>query len=542
MNQRRTHPLIPGVSFYLAAVILLFGSWHLLRAILAMTDGHLVYGLDDPYIHLSIARSLVEHGVYGVTPDAAGFASSSVLWPLLLAGVSAVTGGLLMLPLIFNVLAAIGSLWIIEAMGKREGLSASGRFMLTFFFIIVTPVQPLIFMGMEHALHLSSVLVVLYAFLGLKEGTARTRGQEWFLYISISASVLIRYETLFLAIALAALLAYRRQFRGTVLLLLSAVLPVVITGMIMIASGGYFLSNSLLVKGPAMTADDVIRLHNFLYYYLLWPDTQAVHWRLVSMSILAIGVLFVLPKEGRSRIFRQLLYALLAAIAIHILVVRFDHFNRYTAYMVGSGMTVILLSFLSSLRQLGEKRATASLQWTTVPLILIAVITIVPLLMAGMSLNRNVPSLSRNIYEQQYQTGRFLSRYYTGETVAINDLGLVVYDGHIQPLDLAGLADRRIAIAKRNRVFNTDSIRLIAGERGTEIAILYRSWFHDDFALPKEWIPVEEWVLQDNIICGSDTLNFYGVTPAAADTLRQRLQRFHPRLPKRVIVREIPAI
>jgi hypothetical protein len=158
-----------------------------------------------------------------------------------------------------------------------------------------------------------------------------------------------------------------------------------------------------------------------------------------------------------------------------------------------------------------------------------------------MSSNRHIPTFSRNIYEQQYQTGRFLSKYYRGEAVAINDLGLVVYDGHIRPVDLAGLADSRIAIAKRNKVFTTDSIRVVTREHCADIAILYRSWFPGNSALPQEWTPVQEWILQDNIVCGSDTLSFYATSAVAADTLRVRLRRFRSLLPSRVIVRELPS-
>ena len=46
-------------------------------------DGHLVYTLDDPYIHLAVAESILEGG-YGINTGEYASPSSSILWPFLL--------------------------------------------------------------------------------------------------------------------------------------------------------------------------------------------------------------------------------------------------------------------------------------------------------------------------------------------------------------------------------------------------------------------------------------------------------------------------
>jgi hypothetical protein len=57
----------------------------LLVAALRTSDGTMVYALDDPAIHLSVAQNLVDHGTWGVTPGHFQSASSSPLWTLLVA-------------------------------------------------------------------------------------------------------------------------------------------------------------------------------------------------------------------------------------------------------------------------------------------------------------------------------------------------------------------------------------------------------------------------------------------------------------------------
>ena len=53
---------------------------------LRQSDGHLVYVLDDPAIHQSVASNLLHHGTWGVVPGHFESASSSPLWTIVLAG------------------------------------------------------------------------------------------------------------------------------------------------------------------------------------------------------------------------------------------------------------------------------------------------------------------------------------------------------------------------------------------------------------------------------------------------------------------------
>ena len=57
----RAWPLALALGL-LAALV----AWALHTA-LALSGGHFAYALDDPYIHMAIAKNLVRHGVWGTT-------------------------------------------------------------------------------------------------------------------------------------------------------------------------------------------------------------------------------------------------------------------------------------------------------------------------------------------------------------------------------------------------------------------------------------------------------------------------------------------
>ena len=67
---------------------LLLGVWCIGITILVassiyLSDGHLIYTLDDPYIHLAVARTILQGG-YGINVAEYSAPSSSIVYPFLL--------------------------------------------------------------------------------------------------------------------------------------------------------------------------------------------------------------------------------------------------------------------------------------------------------------------------------------------------------------------------------------------------------------------------------------------------------------------------
>src|SRR5882762_8810665 len=94
----------------LASVALLALTAALIGRMRAMTEGHFVYPLDDSYIHMAMAKTLVRHGSWGLSPGQFEPASSSPLWTLLLAGLYRLGGVHAWGPV---ALAAISSVMVI---------------------------------------------------------------------------------------------------------------------------------------------------------------------------------------------------------------------------------------------------------------------------------------------------------------------------------------------------------------------------------------------------------------------------------------------
>ncbi len=90
----------------LALALLWLAIAALLAASLAATGGRVVYALDDPYIHMAMAKNLAQHRVLGVSRYEFTSTTSSPLWTLLLALLFAAAGVRDEIPLLVNLALA----------------------------------------------------------------------------------------------------------------------------------------------------------------------------------------------------------------------------------------------------------------------------------------------------------------------------------------------------------------------------------------------------------------------------------------------------
>ena len=130
-----------------------------------LAEGRLIYTLDDPYIHLAVAESILIGG-YGINLEEYSSPSSSILYPILLSPTVALGFGS-QGPLLINSFAAGLSVWLLtDFFNEQTRLYDSiewsvFRFVLAPFIILSTSAFALPMTGMEHSLHILAVIVIM---------------------------------------------------------------------------------------------------------------------------------------------------------------------------------------------------------------------------------------------------------------------------------------------------------------------------------------------------------------------------------------------
>ncbi|TMQ69829.1 MAG: hypothetical protein E6K81_14025, partial [Candidatus Eisenbacteria bacterium] len=473
---RRHLPLAAALLVLWAAVA------GLLRQALARTGGHLVYALDDPYIHMAIAKHMALHGVWGVTPFEFGSSTSSPLWTALLALAYRIVGVRDAVPLVLNLVLASACLPLIDAR-LRARVPGPARFVTLVAVVVLTPLPVIVFCGMEHPLH--ALATVGFAFAAMAR-LAAPRGQPASgaspgLLALAALLPLIRYEGLFVVLVVAALFAARGRPRDGAGLLLAAVIPVALYGGYAVGHGWFPIPNSVLVKGaPEGLAELLGRAPRNLM------KSRALAGVMAVAGLLWLGA--ALRRRDPWRQFADV-----------------GWFYRYDAYLMVLGLTAIAWRlFPGEAAEAGSASAAARARG------LVALRVGVVLLAAVLAWRRTVafeqtPIASQNIYQQPYQMASFLARAYPGQAVAANDIGLVNYLADLHCCDLMGLATMPIArlrlVTRHRRAADVDRV---VRESGARIAIAYESWFGNQYItedrIPARWgAPVARWAIRDNV-------------------------------------------
>jgi hypothetical protein len=483
-----------------------------------------------------MARNLALHGVWGVTPSHFTSSSSSLLWTAGVAAVFRVFGVHEAIPLLLNVALGIPLLWLISRCLTRSNTRLSNvyLFMALAAITLAAPLPALVFVGQEHILHslVNLAFVALAASCLAQADGPLSAAKVRTLCAFATLLPLIRFESLFVVAIVAAALAWQRRWAPAVLVATCAVVPVALYGALSHWYGWYWLPNSVLLKGARpdlSTAKGIVTaLGGGSYLRLMHLPPLAF---LVSGAITAF--IFRLTRGARD----DAQWMLGIFIVLTFLHTQFAQpepfwFYRYEAYLVVLGGVVVG-------RVLGEWLASIPRQpWTA----RIAIQLGAGLLFALSPLSERaarsllyIPQATTNIYEQQYQMGLFLGRFYEGQSIALNDIGAPSFLGHIDCLDLAGLADMDVAKRLLGGLYESEDVRDIADARAVRIAIVYDSWWGN--RIPANWRRAATWTVQNNVVLGSNTVTFYSVRPEELGPLRAHLTEFSRELPPTVVQR-----
>jgi hypothetical protein len=548
----------------------LVGLGAVLAASLLSTGGRLVYVLDDPAIHLSVAENLARHGTWGVVPGHFESASSAPLWTVLLAAWDLVVPGPTnVAPLVLNVAASLAVIALLATQqdalrpGRRRPLDVAAVAVLT---VVVLFLPGLTMVGMEHTLHAALVLaatILLHRRLagrgdpgwssrpGLLGGPTSVAGRAvtgWLPLVLLALATLTRFETAFVAAGIClAVVVLGRAWGVAVRVGLASALPLAGFGLANRLGGQDLLPNSVLAKtrGDEGATSSVV-------------EELAGRFTGDPLVALLAGVLLVaLLVAWQTRAgawprwsFPAAVY--LVAVGLHVVLARIGWYERYQAYLVVLGVYAVLSLLGDTLPALAGARAPRRIPARSGgdggrgpdgggapaprprPPVLVPGLVAVTLLFTTTKtlLTVDASEAVTETYQQRYQAGLFLDRYYDGEPVATGELGYIslFHDGPVT--DLFGLGDHEVLRARldANQHLPASYWGDLAERRGFDVVAAYPTtlWFDT----PEDWILVGTWRIDADVITAFEPdLNFWATSPEAVAPLARHLEEFAPELP-----------
>lgn len=497
-NRLKLTPILLATFLLLIAVLV----W-----VMSVNGGKFVYTLDDPYIHLSLARRIAQ-GHYGINPGENSAPSSSIVWPFLLAPLAGTAVGEIW-PLVICILSSLAAVAVaVRAFGQRWNpwLVACGA-------IVLTNQVGLVFTGMEHTLQ---VLIALLAAVGILEEMDTDRVSPW-LIAALVAGPLVRYENLALTLPCCAYLFFRGHRRIALMSFLLPLLGLAAFSFFLKSLGLGLLPSSVVAKSGAGAAGNPVKdLFNNFKRNLTIRETLLECYSF----LLILGVLVYAATKLKDR---ERLLALTAVLAgsMHMFLGRFGWAGRYEPYIVAFDGALLLGLWPSLLRTLRPPPGLPS--W---PAWLLAA-GILPLSLYYVFLRGlRAPSESHDIFLQQYQMHRFVLDQWK-QPVAVNDLGWVSWQNDTYVLDLWGLGSYE-ALKLRGTEPGTDWMARLCRDHSVKLAMVYDDWFH---GAPAGWTKVAELSRFQGKPRPRDDVSFYATDLSSVDQIRQELVRFQPSLP-----------
>ena len=498
-----------------------------------LTEGHWVYTLDDAYIHLAMARNLAMHGVWGISPEAFTSCSSSPLWTLLLSLLFKLIGVRDWLPGILNIFCTLLSLFVIDRVLTDYGVKGRLRVVAGLSIFILVPFTVIASTGMEHCLHVLLTLCFLRTALAVFSDTgtgggARVVALGGWAFLATAA----RFEAVFVVAPVASILVLKGRWRAGAILGFLALLPVVAHGAFSLAHGGFFLPNSLMLKGRFPMGGFGGYLFQLFSVYVR-VSLENVHVHIICILLLATACCRRVPEA-----IRLLAIAVVAACFGHLTFCECGRFFRYEAYLMASGFLILSAAWLPILQE--ERRPlifSGTDSWVLLAWLGLLMFLTVPLCLRGFWATSRVVRASANIYQQQWQMARICASLdLAGNSVAVNDLGLMAYRSGARLVDLWGLGTTEVARLKSEKRYDRQAVADLLVRERVELVMVFDQWFARGRELPEDLILVARLRNSKNIVCLQDTVMIYATGTAEAEKMRKHLGHLPFTLPKETVL------
>ncbi|CEK10535.1 hypothetical protein [Legionella hackeliae] len=500
---KRIYYLIPSLVLIFAIII----EWLL---ILSINHSHFSYSLDDPYIHLSLAKH-IGIGQYGFNNGEFSSPSSSILWPFLLAPFSYFPL-FEFVPLIINSLIALLILLVFITVCLFVDTEKTKVYWenVVLFCLLIPALNliGLIFSGMEHALQmLLSVLIMA----GLIQETNDHRFPLW-LALVIIIGPLIRYETLAISVPALFFLFIRGHQQ-----------KVLYTTLIMLVMLGLFSLFLLHIGQPPLAASVLLKMDHG--QYATWAEAilgqlrinltqrQSLIFLILIFSFSIIAIFSKLPV-----VTRQLFAVVAAGLLLHLLLGKFNWFHRYEVYLYAVALLLIFYLYFKHYHTF--KNPTVWYVFFVLGLIFCSY--------PYFTVLASLPKATNNVYQQQFQMRRFAIDWLKSP-IAVNDIGWVSYDNSNYVLDLWGLGNYSI-YSSRCHATNPLWMDKAVKESQVKLVMLYRSWF---YSVPKNWIQLGcLYFTGPRVSVANKVVYFYATDLKYVPELQQKLHSFSKSLPQ----------
>ncbi len=535
-----------GFAIPLLAYALLAGA--ILLISLNQLNGQLFYSLDDTYIHMSIAKNWIEHGVWGFTQYAFSSTTSSPLWTFLIAAIYAITGTSSLVPIALSFITGAVAVLLFQYQTKKW-LSPLPSILLGLAFILFTPIVPLSLLGMEHILHIALTLIFVSKSVDYLSDSTSPQSKDLILLLSLAAILpIVRLESTFVILLVGLLFLIQKNIKMFIFIGIVSAIPLILYGLYAWSYGWYPVPNSIILKSHTPEASGLIGV---IYTYLvkLGPTLTSVPHLSLLFLLNALSVYHFFPSQSdpdpkRNKVALASFIFLSITIA-HLLFSKTGWFYRYEAYLVGLGfMTLIPLIAvtISTIQcklqraELGPETNRIHQKSTIVGLLIVVFLISSPLIYRGRYALTDTYKAMHDRYLEHYQPALLVKRYYDNDTIAVNDIGILAFYTNAHILDVYGLGNMEPLRYAEDGKYTQSDLWEWAESEDTKIAILQIGWPEIKKRIPDQWIKVATWTIPRNVVFPDKQVGFYGTNTKNADQLRQHLIAFNKDLPGQIKV------
>lgn len=504
----RSSLTLAGIGFFLLAMAAQ------VFFILTYNDGHFVYTLDDPYIHLALAEN-IWRGHYGVNLSEFSAPSSSVIWPFILAPFAQIEWAPLIINMIVSCWAIVVFKRVLELSFNNSSLSVKWKLFFLLAFILATNLVGAALTGMEHSLQ---ILCAVAAGYGLVKAE-KTGSVPWWLYVVVIIGPLVRYENIATSAAVLGYLMLSRIYFSAITTGVIMLVPLAAFSLFLVSIGMDAMPSSINAKSDLVSGQG--RLAALAFNTM----TKLLHPHGLFLFVCLV-VLYrrVVKEESFKTAF--LLHALTLAVAMHFAAGKVGWLNRYELYILAFALPILLHLFTSSLVARLSPSTQKQYKWPRLKLVLTAFFVSGVYIVGALAL----PIASNNIYEQQYQMHRLAAEFYK-KPIAVNDLGYISYKNDEYILDLWGLASFE-ALTLRQQDKTASWIQPLIEKKQVGLAIIYDKWFEKR---PTEWVKVATMeTSRPGIIVGDTKVAMYATDQNQVKDVLETLNAFKQTLPKGV--------